>query len=191
MDSCVGERSINHDSVRWQNFYVIVGSSAGALIGLQFVVITLIASRPIVDDAQAAGAAFATPTIIHFGVVLLLSAIGNAPWSGLSSVSVLWGLVALCGAAYVVVVARRMRAQNAYKPVVEDWLFHVLLPFVAYAVLAISAFSLNFYTRPTMFFVGASVLLLLFIGIHNAWDAVMYHVFVISRDQNSGTDSGG
>ena len=27
----------------WQNFYVIVGSSAGALIGLQFVVITLIA----------------------------------------------------------------------------------------------------------------------------------------------------
>jgi hypothetical protein len=29
----------------WQNFYVIVGSSAGALIGLQFVVMTLIASR--------------------------------------------------------------------------------------------------------------------------------------------------
>ena len=26
----------------WENFYVIVGSSAGALIGLQFVVITLI-----------------------------------------------------------------------------------------------------------------------------------------------------
>ena len=29
----------------WENFYVIVGSSAGALIGLQFVVITLIASH--------------------------------------------------------------------------------------------------------------------------------------------------
>jgi len=28
----------------WENFYVIVGSSAGALIGLQFVVITLIAN---------------------------------------------------------------------------------------------------------------------------------------------------
>ena len=26
----------------WQNFYVIVGSSAGALIGLQFVVMSLI-----------------------------------------------------------------------------------------------------------------------------------------------------
>ena len=27
----------------WENFYVIVGSSAGALIGLQFVVVALIA----------------------------------------------------------------------------------------------------------------------------------------------------
>jgi hypothetical protein len=26
------------------------------------------------------------------------------------------------------------------------------------------------------------VLLLLFIGIHNAWDAVTYHVFVKTRD---------
>ena len=30
----------------WENFYVIVGSSAGALIGLQFVVITRIADIP-------------------------------------------------------------------------------------------------------------------------------------------------
>ncbi|PYR18792.1 MAG: hypothetical protein DMF98_25350 [Acidobacteria bacterium] len=30
----------------WDSFYVIVGSAAGALIGLQFVVLTLIAERP-------------------------------------------------------------------------------------------------------------------------------------------------
>ncbi len=29
----------------WESFYVIVGSSGGALIGLQFVVVTLIADR--------------------------------------------------------------------------------------------------------------------------------------------------
>jgi hypothetical protein len=167
----------------WENFYVIVGSSAGALIGLQFVVITLIAAKPIVGDAQAAGSAFATPTIVHFGVVLLLSAIGNAPWNGLTSVSVLWGLVALCGVVYVAVVARRMRVQNAYNPVLEDWLFHVLLPLVAYAVLAISAFLVSSHTRPALFLVGAAVLLLLFVGIHNAWDAVTYHVFVGSRQE--------
>jgi len=41
----------------WDSFYVIVGSAAGALIGLQFVVVTLIADRPHLRVAEA-GAAF-------------------------------------------------------------------------------------------------------------------------------------
>jgi hypothetical protein len=45
----------------WESFYVIVGSAAGTLIGLQFVVMTLIAERPPLR-AREAGAAFATPT---------------------------------------------------------------------------------------------------------------------------------
>ena len=44
----------------WESFYVIVGSSAGALIGLQFVVITLIANRPTAPGQAQAGDAFAT-----------------------------------------------------------------------------------------------------------------------------------
>ena len=59
----------------WENFYVIVGSSTGALIGLQFVVITLIADMPIAGGQAQAGKAFATPTIVHFGAALLLLAI--------------------------------------------------------------------------------------------------------------------
>jgi len=62
----------------WNNFYVIVGTAAGALIGLQFVVVTLIADRPRLRVAEA-GAAFATPTIIHLGTALLLSALLVAP----------------------------------------------------------------------------------------------------------------
>jgi hypothetical protein len=167
----------------WGNFYVIVGSSAGALIGLQFVVITLISGRPVTRVDAQAGPAFATPTVVHFGVVLLLSAIANVPWSGIIAVAVLWGLVGLCGVVYVIVVARRMRVQRAYQPVFEDWLFHVLLPSAAYAALAISAYVAQIHTRSAMFVVGAVVLLLLFIGIHNAWDAVMYHIFVRSRQE--------
>src|SRR2546429_124530 len=64
----------------WDTYYVIVGSAAGGLIGLQFVVMTLIAERPPLRAAEA-GAAFATPTIVHFGVVLLLSAVLRAPWA--------------------------------------------------------------------------------------------------------------
>src|SRR4051812_29421864 len=116
----------------WENFYVIVGSSAGALIGLQFVVITLIADMPAARaDAQASGA-FSTPSVVHFGVVLLLSAIASAPWKGIGPVSVLWGLLGIFGLAYAIIVARRLRTQTAYKPVFEDWLFHVLLPLISY-----------------------------------------------------------
>ena len=63
----------------------------------------------------------------------------------------------------------------------EDWLFHVLLPLAAYAGLAGSAFAAHSYTRPALFIVGAAALLLLFIGIHNAWDTVTHLVFVRKR----------
>jgi hypothetical protein len=167
----------------WENFYVIVGSSAGALIGLQFVVMTLIAELPTLGVDAQTGGAFATPSVVHFGVVLLLSAIVSAPWDGIATVTVLWGFVGLCGVVYTVIVARRMRVQSTYRPVFEDWLFHVLLPFVAYAVLTVSAYAAHTQARPALFLVGAVALLLLFIGIHNAWDAVMYHVFVKRREQ--------
>jgi hypothetical protein len=167
----------------WESFYVIVGSSAGALIGLQFVVITLIADLPIGrSDAQASGA-FATPSVVHFGVVLLLSAIVSAPWKGIGMVAVLWGLVGLFGVVYAVIVVRRLRRQTAYQPVFEDWLFHVLLPFASYATLAVSAWLAYTDPHPALFLVGSAALLLLFVGIHNAWDAVTYHVFVRRREQ--------
>jgi hypothetical protein len=165
----------------WANFYVIVGSSAGALIGLQFVVLTLIAGRPVARGEAQAGAAFSTPSVVHFGVVLLLSAVVSAPWYGIGAVAVLWGLMGLNGVVYVAVVARRMRAQTAYRPVFEDWLFHVLLPLAAYAMLAGSAFVARSHARTALFIVGAAALLLLFIGIHNAWDTVMHLVFVEKR----------
>jgi hypothetical protein len=165
----------------WGNFYVIVGSSAGALIGLQFVVLTLIAGRPVARGEAQAGDAFSTPSVVHFGVVLLLSAIISAPWDGVSAVALVCGFVGLGGIVYSVLVARRMRAQTIYKPVFEDWLFHVLLPLLAYAMLAGSAFAARSHARTALFIVGAAALLLLFIGIHNAWDTVTHLVFVEKR----------
>jgi hypothetical protein len=166
----------------WENFYVIVGCSAGGLIGLQFVVIALIAEMPITRADPQAGSAFATPSVVHFGVVLLLSAILTTPWNGITPAAVLWGLVGLFGVAYSAIVTRRMRIQSAYKPVLEDWLFHSLLPFVTYAMLAGSAFVATSQARPAMFLVAAASLLLLFIGIHNAWDTVTYYVFTKKRE---------
>jgi|HubBroStandDraft_6_1064221.scaffolds.fasta_scaffold326763_2 hypothetical protein len=162
---------------KWDGFYVIVGSAAGALIGLQFVVLTLIAERPPTGLAEA-GAAFGSPTVVHFGVVLFLSALLHAPWQTITIATILWGLLGLGGVVYSVIIVRLMRKQTAYKPQFEDWLFHVVLPLAAYAVLALSSFVVSSNAREALFGVGGAALLLLFIGIHNAWDNVAYHVLV-------------
>jgi hypothetical protein len=166
----------------WNSFYVIVGAAAGALIGLQFVVVTLIADKPALRVPEA-GAAFATPTIVHFGVVLLLAAVVSVPWHAIGIVAVLWGVIGLSGIVYTVVVARRLRRQTTYRLVWEDWVCHVLLPCAAYAMLAGAASVAHAQARPALFVVGAATLLLLFVGIHNAWDAAAYHVFVHRRGQ--------
>jgi len=72
----------------WDSFYLIIGSAAGALIGLQFVVMTLIAERPMPRVAEA-GAAFSTPTIVHFSLVLFLSALIRVPWHFMTSIAIL------------------------------------------------------------------------------------------------------
>lgn len=165
------------DLIAWDSFYVIVGSAAGALIGLQFVVMTLVAERPPLRVAEA-GAAFGTPTIVHFSATLFLSALLRAPWTTITPAAALWGLTGFCGIVYTVIVARRMRTQAVYRPEFEDWLFHAVLPFTAYALLAVSPLAARARMREILFGVGAAALLLLFTGIHNAWDAVAYHVFV-------------
>ncbi|HKV77713.1 MAG TPA: hypothetical protein VJP02_06220 [Candidatus Sulfotelmatobacter sp.] len=170
----------------WQNFYVIVGSSAGALIGLQFVVMALVADLPRTPSQAQAGHAFATPNIVHFGAVLFLAAALCAPWHGIGAAAVCWGLLGLGGVAYALIVARRLRAQTAYQPVLEDWLFHTLLPFASYATLAATACMAPSYPRGAMFGVAAAALLLLFTGIHNAWDAATYHVFVVRPRRRDG-----
>jgi len=165
----------------WVNFYVIIGSSAGALIGLQFVVVTLMADMPVIEGEEQATSAFTTPSVVHFQVVLLLSAIICAPWSGYKVVTVLWGLVGLFGIVYSGVVFRRLRSVAAYEPVFEDWLFYILLPLAVYVTLVISACFAHSYERAALFGVGSAMLLLLFLGIHNAWDLVTHLVFVRRR----------
>jgi hypothetical protein len=170
---------------RWDSFYVIVGSAAGALIGLQFVVVALISERPPLRAADA-GAAFSTPNIIHFSAVMLLSALLLAPWESITSLRVLWGSMGSSGVAYAMIVSRRLRRQTVYRPEFEDWLCHALLPLAAYTTLALSAFAAPAHLRNVLFAVAATALLLLFIGIHNAWDAVTYHVFVNRTSPETG-----
>ncbi len=169
----------------WSTFYQITGSAAGALTGLQFVSLALIADLPVEPGQAETGDAFVTPTIVHFATVLVVTAILSAPWHGIEGPAVLWGLVGLLGGGYTIAVMRRMRAQNLYQPVFEDWCFHFILPLLAYATLALAALFARTYTRPALFAEAAAAVLLLLVGIHNSWDNVAFLVL----KKRSGKDS--
>jgi hypothetical protein len=166
----------------WESFYVIVGSSGGALIGLQFVVITLIADNRVLASQGAAVSAFGTPTVVHFTAALAVSAIMSAPWPSLGPLAVTLGGCGIAGLIYCAIAIRRARRQTDYQPVFEDWIFYATVPCVAYAALIVTAFLLIRTTLPALFTVAGSALTLLLLGIHNAWDTVTHIVVTTARN---------
>ncbi|MGO8951268.1 MAG: hypothetical protein ACLQUY_27155 [Ktedonobacterales bacterium] len=171
----------------WSNFYVIIGSSAGALTGLTFVVITLIAGRRV-EDARQGLNAFTTPIIVHFCAVLVVTALLSAPWTALAPVALLLGLGSLGGLGYATLVVWRLRHVTNYEPEWDDWLWYAVLPCVAYTALLVSAIVLPSHTTSALFGIAAVLVLLLVVGIRDAWDVVTYLAFDQLAQQNTEPD---
>ncbi len=170
----------------WESFYVIVGSSGAALIGIQFVVITLVAwmrRRPEPTTISA----FATPTVVHFAGALVVSAVMSAPWPSLAVPSIALAAWGLGGLAYGATVVLRARRQTGYRPVAEDWLWYAILPCAAYTALAVGAGLLKAAPPTALIVVAGAALAMLLIGIHNAWDSVTHIVAVGSQDNSTTT----
>jgi modulator of FtsH protease len=160
----------------WESFYVIVGSSAGALTGLTFVAVTLTAEMRSRGAGQGIPA-YTTPTIVHFGVVLFICALLSAPWPDLALPAIALGLTGLVGLTYTLIVTRRLRRFNRnYAPVLEDWLANAAAPLIAYLALAVGGALLSGNAGLALFVTAGAMLLLLFDGIHNAWDVATYIV---------------
>src|SRR5690349_19205103 len=87
----------------WASYYVIVGSSAGALTGLQFVVIALAAGNDaaIREDSVAA---FGSPNVFHFCAALLISAVLSIPWHTLGQAGAVVALLGGGGVLYSSIV---------------------------------------------------------------------------------------
>jgi len=67
-----------------------------------------------------------------------------------------------------------MLRQSAYQPEFEDWVFHGVLPFIAYAAIAATAFAARTHLVESLFGVGGWGVAIALSGIHNAWDGVAY-----------------
>jgi hypothetical protein len=175
----------------WGNFYQVTGAAAAALTGLQFIVQTLLASnafRPVTtnSDPEAGTAAFGSPTVVHFTLALILSAVLCAPWPTDGGLRATLGVLGAGAIVYSAVVLRRTLRQRIYVPVMEDWVWHILLPAAAYAAVLLAALLLGRGAVGPLFGLAAATLLLLCIGIHNAWDTVTYLTFSAMRAPSAG-----
>ena len=100
-----------------------------------------------------------------------------APWHSLRQGSLPVAALGLAGVFYSVEVLKRARRQRDYQPVFEDWLWHTVMPLLAYAALAVGGIVLGWKSTGALFVIGGAALLLMFVGIHNAWDTVTYITF--------------
>ena len=167
----------------WETFFFIVGSSAAALTGLQFVVIALGAQFRAVGDAEAVKA-FGTPNIVHFCSVLTIAALITVPGHTPATLATPLAALGVGGVIYGITTAHRAGRQTGYKPVFEDWLWHVGCPITTYAALVVTAIAGYRHMTGALYFIAAIAMALLFIGIHNAWDSAVY----ISTRPASGDD---
>jgi hypothetical protein len=161
----------------WESFYVIVGSSAAALTGLQFVVITLIAGSSV-RRTQREMNVFGTPIVLHFSVVLLISAIFSAPWRNVADPAIWVVLVGIAGLIHAAVTRLRVRTvlrlPGVYQPVLEDLIWFQVLPTLGYAGLLGAGIALYGRHAGALYVIAGLVLFLLLVSIRNAWDTVTW-----------------
>jgi hypothetical protein len=159
----------------WENFYVMTGSAAAGLMGLTFVVIALAGDARQVKLSGLR--AFVTPTIVHFGAVLAMAAFLSMPRQSVLTLSLGFGAEGLAGLAYVGgVTAGIRRLLSDYVPEREDWIWNVILPAVMYGALLGCACLVWRRPEASLYGVAAVCVLLLFTGIHNAWDIAVWNV---------------
>jgi hypothetical protein len=102
--------------------------------------------------------------------------------------SLLVGLAGLWGVIYVFIVLWEVRHRLSYHLVLSDWLWYTLLPLLAYSALLVGGILLPISAALALFVIAAGTLLLVIMGIRNAWDVVTYMLIEVPQSQNQSQD---
>lgn len=187
------DTSLRDTLAPWGNYYLITGGAAGGLTGLQFVVQSLLSSETFQfvteGDPVTSVAAFNSPTVVHLSAALVISATACAPWSSSASLRLVLVALGLVALVYCVIVLGRARRQRAYRTTAYDWLWYVAMPAVAYFIFTVAAALFDRSRDLALDGMAIATLMLVCIGIHNAWDTVVYLTIatVSRRKRDAGT----
>ncbi len=160
----------------WDNFFVLIGTAAGGLIGLLFVVITLTSGLDR-DRALRASGVYMTPNVVHFAVTLVAAALVLAPRISAHVDALILGGAALAGFAHAVrtclgVAAFAREAGNP--PHWSDLPLYGLAPGLIYLLLLGDAATIWLGAAFAPFALAALQMILMLLAIRNAWDLITW-----------------
>jgi uncharacterized membrane protein YdcZ (DUF606 family) len=157
----------------WDNFYLMLGPAAVGLIGLLFVVVTLTAGFDR-SKAMRGQALYLTPTALHFGMVMVISAIAMAPRLGPGATAAAIEVAVLAGLAGAVRAGIGIRGMTTGEndPHWSDFWCYGVLPILLYLGLFAAALALCWRAAWAAEAIAALLLILLSVNVRNAWDLV-------------------
>jgi hypothetical protein len=173
----------------WQNFYTLLGGASATLVGLMFIAISIgsgwwtDADRPLLN---ASFNAFLTPTFIHFVYVLVTAVVVLVPSLSEMALGLLLLAAGLGSLGHIgrqlPFLRERFRIRTIDR---SDLVWYSLMPSVGYllyldaGVGLIRAAAGGTQPAQALDALAAATILLIVIGVRNAWDLVVY--LVLSR----------
>jgi hypothetical protein len=157
----------------WEDYYLLVGSAAAALIGLLFVVMSLLAGRER-STIEAGARFYMTPIVFDLGSIVVLSGAAMAPLlpSVLGWMIIATGFVSLVidlkisfGIGQLVVASENRTF---------DTIWYGVVPAAISAVMIGAGVGLVLHDAWAVLAIAAVLMALLLVCIHNAWDLVTY-----------------
>jgi hypothetical protein len=156
----------------WHEFYLLLGTVAGALVALLFVAVS-VGVGYLTEGRSTATRFFLSPIVVHFSSVLMISALALAPEKIPLLIETLIGLNAAAGFIVSCVVFIRVLRSHFPGVVAIDHFGYGLAPMFSYVVIFIATISAARGWEWSPFLLATGVVLLLFVNIRNAWDMML------------------
>ncbi len=158
----------------WHDYFFMIGSSAAALIGLMFVVVTLTAGRDR-DEVERGKHLYTSPIVWHLAAVFVVSSAAIVPFPSARLLGFAAAAAAplgfMIGARSALGIARRPGAPDA---ATFDMFWYGAAPALVYLGMGIAAFGIFTARDWGPGLVAADLMALLLVSIHAEWDLVTY-----------------
>jgi hypothetical protein len=157
----------------WHEFYAVTAGVAATLMGLMFVVVSLGQRSLATEEGSRAARALHTPIIVFFVTVIIVSMLMLMPGTAPAALAALLAVVSVCGLIYMVISGAYTLWRESTLGF-DDLIWYVALPYVSYAMIGVASIMIWSATPFGPHVEAAATILLLLVGIRNAWDLVVY-----------------